>query len=85
MSHALHGIERHRGRRISESALGLLALVVLAPLSVVLVTWAIPELFAVEWACIGPAGVGSRSGDLYVGTGGAAIAAAWIGPAQCPA
>jgi hypothetical protein len=125
VSHALHGLERRGGRRITASALALLALVALAPLSVVAVVFAIPELFEIDWACIGPTGTGSRAGDLYIGlaavagtlgwvlvfvgvlfahiaerpllafwlpvawfgalVAGAAIAAAWIGPAPCPA
>jgi hypothetical protein len=74
MSHALHGIERHRGRRISESALGLLGLV----LVLVAILFAhiaartrLATLLPVVWF-----------GMLV---GGAAIAAAWIGPAPCPA
>jgi hypothetical protein len=125
VSHALDGTERRRGRRLAVSSFGLLALVLLGPLSVALVMFAIPEAFDVEWACVGPTGVTSREGDVYADltavagafgwivvligvlfaqiaerplvarllpiawfgalVGGAAVAAALIGPAPCPA
>jgi hypothetical protein len=78
VSHALHGIERHRGRRLPASSLGLLALVVLGPLSVALVMFAIPRVFEIEWACIGPTGTTSRAGDVYAGAAAVAGVFGWI-------
>jgi hypothetical protein len=78
VSHALDGIERHRGRRISAFSTGLLALVVLGPTSVALVMFAIPRAFDIEWACIGPTGATSRSGDLYAGLAAVAGVFGWI-------
>lgn len=78
MSHALHGIERHRGRRIMVPSLGLLALVVLAPASVAVVMFAIPSLFDVEWSCIGPTGAVSRKGDVYAGLAGVGATLGWV-------
>ncbi|MCI0636357.1 MAG: hypothetical protein L0206_20945 [Actinobacteria bacterium] len=78
MSHALDVSERHRGHRITASSLGVLGLVLLAPLSVVLVMFAIPSFFEIDWACIGPTGTASRPGDLYIGLAAVAGTLGWI-------
>jgi hypothetical protein len=77
VSQALPRIERHRGRRISASSFGLLALVLLGPLTAALVLWAIPNAFQIEWNCIGP-GAGSTRGDTYAGAAAVAGVFGWL-------
>ncbi len=46
--------------------LTFLAVLVLAPLAAVLVLWAFPAAFDIEWRCTGTQGVTRTSGDLYI-------------------
>ncbi|HEU0337487.1 MAG TPA: hypothetical protein VFR43_13075 [Gaiellaceae bacterium] len=76
MSQALDRIERHRGRRISASSLGLLALVALGPVTAVLALFAVPNAFDIEWNCVATSG--ATPGDTYAGAAAVVGVFGWL-------